>query len=244
MFLLEYIPLLLLIALLWHLARRSTHRTFPWFFTYVVFAIFADLARFLSRGSWHAYFVLYWCTEAGYGVLGLLALYEVMRKVLIRLEATWWFRTVTTALIIASILLVFIHMRHTPPNTTVPIVQAIIGFELLLRLLQTMLLLALLALVLLFGLRWRQQAFGIGAGFGLYATVDLVATREFSRFGTKFALWWGIVQLVAYTMAVLIWIYFFWVPEAAQPEISPEKLQVWSEELLWYRRMLDRMRKR
>jgi hypothetical protein len=93
----------------------------------------------------------------------------------------------------------------------------------------------------LLGLRWRQYPFGIAAGFGLYATVSLLVTAKLSDFGTRFKLLWGWTSLVAYSVAVLLWIWFFSVPQkvdSAKPELSAPS----PGDLKQYKDALRRMR--
>jgi hypothetical protein len=49
-------------------------------------------------------------------------------------------------------------------------------------------------------------------GFGLYATVELLTSSKFADLGTDFVFLWGVISVAAYSAAVLIWIWFFWVP--------------------------------
>ena len=81
----------------------------------------------------------------------------------------------------------------------------------------------LVTLVPLLGLRWRQYPFGVATGFGLYATVSLLTTTAFSDFGTRFTFLWGVTSLVAYSLTVIIWIWFFSAPQKSgipTPEVS------------------------
>ena len=76
-------------------------------------------------------------------------------------------------------------------------------------------------MVTLFGLRWRQHYFGISAGYGIYATVNLFTTTKYYEFGTEFTFLWSVVSLVSYTVAILIWLWYFSTPIAAETPRSP-----------------------
>jgi hypothetical protein len=91
------------------------------------------------------------------------------------------------------------------------------------------------------GLRWRQYPFGIATGFGLYATVMLLTTTKFSDFGTRFKFLWGVTSLVAYSVAVLIWIWFFSVPQKRQT-LNSELSASSPGDLEQYKDALRRMR--
>jgi hypothetical protein len=94
-------------------------------------------------------------------------------------------------------------------------------------------------LVRVLGLRWRQYSFGVATGFGLYATVMLLTNVKSSDFGTKFKLLWGWTSVVAYSLTVVIWIWFFSAPQKTETSVvelpSPN-------DLTRYRDALRRMR--
>jgi hypothetical protein len=82
---------------------------------------------------------------------------------------------------------------------------------------QVLILVGMVSVAALFGLRWRQYPLGIATGFGLYATITLLSTIKFSDFGTSFKFLWGLSSVVAYPLAVMIWIWFFGVPKRNIP---------------------------
>jgi hypothetical protein len=207
-----FIPLGLLFFLVAALAQRRAYRTFPFFFTYVTFAVAADLARFAALGHQHSYRITYWTTEAGYDILGILVMYEVLRSVLGSLARARWTRLILLFLIIVGVGLSVAHRQAVPPKVTGFLVYIVLG-EIAVRFVQVLVFAGLVTLVPLIGLRWRQYPFGVATGFGLYATVMLLTTIEFSDFGTRFKFLWGITSLVAYSVAVSIWIWFFSVPQ-------------------------------
>jgi hypothetical protein len=113
--------------------------------------------------------------------------------------------------------------------------------EIAVRFVQVFVFAGLVTLVPVLGLRWRQYPFGVATGFGLYATVMLLTTIKFSDFGTTFKLLWGWTSLVAYSLAVLIWIWFFSVPQKVST-LSPELSAPSPGVLKQYKDALRRMR--
>jgi len=105
MVLLSYTPTLLMLALVCVLVQRRAHHQFPCFFTYAVFAVVADLARFSVRSNPDVYFYAYWVTEAVYDVLGVALMYEVFQKVFGGLVKVWWARLVFPCIVAAGIAL-------------------------------------------------------------------------------------------------------------------------------------------
>lgn len=210
----RYIPLILSFALLCLLVSRRAYKLYPVFFTYVAFGVSAGSARLLTRllefKIPEAYGRTYWITEAGYDILGILVMYEVFRAVF-QLRKGW------THLIFPAVLAVGIFLSigraHALPPKVNGILLYIITGEVAVRFVQVIMFAGLVTAVLLLGLRWRQYPFGIAVGFGIYSTVGLLITTKFSDFGTAFKFLWGWTSVVSYSVAELIWIWFFSVPQ-------------------------------
>jgi hypothetical protein len=240
MYLLEFIPSCLLVALLGLLVRRGVYATLPCFFAYAAFAVGADLARFLVHSHPGAYYATYWITEAGYDLLGILVMYEVLRAVLGGLTRAWWARLIFPAVIVAGVGMSLARANVVPSRLSGIEFYIVLG-EIAVRFAQVFVFAGLVALVRLLGLRWRQYPFGVATGFGLYATVMLLTTIKFSDFGTGFKLLWGWTSVVAYSVAVLIWIWFFSVPQKAGNQ-NPELSALSPGDLNEYKDALRRMR--
>ncbi len=212
----EFIPSALLICLLGLLIHRRIQAMLPCFFAYVVFAVAADAARFVARGHPHPYYATYWVTEAIYDLLGILVMYEVICAVLGNLIRGWSLRLVFLAIVLASVGLSLTRAHQSPTQFGSGFGFYIVVGEIAVRFVEVFIFAGLVTLVPLLGIRWRQYSFGVATGFGLYATVALLATTKFSDFGTKFRILWGLTSLVAYSLAVLIWIWFFSAPQKAE----------------------------
>jgi len=237
--LLWYVPLSLLALLLCLLFRRRAYRVCPYFFAYVAFAVAAGAARFLVRNYAPSYKAVYWSTEACYCVLGILAMYEVFRAVL--RARTWWTYLIFPAIVLAGIVF-SLDYAHATPSKFAGLYFYIVTAEMAVRFVQVFIFIGLGGLALFFGLRWRQYPLGIAAGFGLYSTVYLLTTIKFSDFGTGFKFWWDISSVVAYSLAVLIWIWFFRVPQKEEPPLDPEVVAQYLAMLEQYKNWIRRMR--
>jgi hypothetical protein len=233
------IPLGLLVLLLWVLLRRHAYKVCPCFFSYAAFGVGSESARFVALNHPHAYFATYWITEAGYCLLGILAMYEVLRVVLGNLTHAGWARLIFPAVLLAGVGLSLARARAVPPQVG-GLLSCIVVGEIAVRLVQVLVFAGLATSVPLLGLRWRQYPFGISAGFGVYSTVALLMTTKFSDFGTTFKFLWGWTLLVAYSVAVLIWIWFFSVPQKAEtpnPNVSAPSAGVLKQYLNVLRRI-------
>ena len=232
-FILSTAPSVLLIVLFAILVKASAYREFPWFFIYVSFAVISDILRFSVRNIQEMYFYTYWTTEAIYCILGIVVFYELFRKVFLNLTKMRFLRLVFPIAVLFSAALSVVRAHVFPPHMATALISFIVSAELAVRLLQSFIFGLLVILVYFFGLRWKQYAFGIAAGFGIYATTALICTTRFSESGTSFTFLWGAVMLVSYSIAVLIWIWFFSRPrlmgpsrdEQDFPPISPQDLE-------------------
>ncbi|MFZ1009882.1 MAG: hypothetical protein WAN65_23800 [Candidatus Sulfotelmatobacter sp.] len=240
MYTLEFIPSGLLVVLLVLLFRRRIYAALPCFFAYAGFAVVADVARFAVHNHHDCYYVIYWATEAGYDILGMLVMYEVLRNVLGSVTTVSRSRLTFTAVFIAGVGLSLARAHSAPPKVSGFELYIVVG-EIAVRFVQVLVFAGLVTLAPVLGLRWRQYPFGVATGFGLYATVMLLATTKFSDFGTRFRLLWGWTSVVAYSVAVLIWIWFFSVPQKVETPSS--QLSVPSPgDLNRYKDALRRMR--
>lgn len=197
----------------------------------------AGAARFAVHNHPKPYYATYWITEAGYGLLGILVMYEVLRAVLGNLTRAWWTRLIFPAVLIAGVGISLARAHAAPPQFGRHLASYILVGEIAVRFVQVLVFAGLVTLVPLLGLRWRQYPFGVATGFGLYATIALLTTTKFSDFGTRFTFLWGVTSIVAYSVAVLIWIWFFSVPQKTgipNPELpapSPGDLKQYKDAL-------------
>jgi hypothetical protein len=237
-----YIPFPLVPLLLYLLVKRGAYRTFPCFFGYVVFGVVAVVARFLTRSHAPLYFWTYWITDVGYALFGALAMYEILRKVLRGLTGIWLIWLVFPAVVAIGVSFSLWRAHEVPPQVHGRLLLWIVVGEIAVRFMQVLVFVAMVALVTFFGFRWRQYPLGIAAGFGLHSTITLLATTKLSDIGTRFTFLWGVISLVAYSIAVLIWIGFFSVPQKEQLPLDPEVAKHYIALLERYLNVLRRTR--
>jgi hypothetical protein len=229
-------------VLLYVLVRKQSFRTFPWFFIYTLFAVAAGISRFVVRNHHPIYLRVYWTTEAVYPLLGIAVMYEVFRIVFRNFNRLWWFPPIFPLTVLLSLGLTISRSLWVPSGLESGAVAWIVGAELGVRLLQVAMFALLVTLVLLFGLRWRQQAFGICAGYGLFATVGLLTTTKFYEFGTRFKYLWGLVSIITYSIAVLIWLWYFSIPAKTEP-VRAEEPPLSAQEVGRYKEIVRKVRR-
>jgi hypothetical protein len=168
-------------------------------------------------------------------------MHEVVRAVLGNLTRRGRSRLVFPTLFVLAVALSLARAHAVPSQFGHGIPSYIMVGEIAVRFMQVFVFAGLVTLVSLLGLKWRQYPFGVAAGFGLYATVALLITTKLSDFGTRFVFLWSVTSLVAYSVAVLIWIWFFSVPQKV--DTTSSQLSVPSPgDLNRYKDVLRRMR--
>jgi hypothetical protein len=211
---LRYIPSGLLALLLFVMLRNRAYKVCPWFFAYVAFGVCADGARFAAHTRPGAYYVTYWITEAGYCLLGILAMYEVFRVIIRYLVPRWWIRLIFPSVVVAGTGLGLARAHAVPPRVSGLLYYIVIG-EIAVRFVEV--LAVLLTVIPLFGFRRHRYALGVAAGFGLYAAVELLNMIKFWELGKGFRALSDLISIAAYSLGVLIWIWFFRVPQEDVP---------------------------
>ena len=229
------------------LIRRRLHREFPVFFTYTIFRASTSAAMFLLYREHFYVGHLYGYTnlvhETGCIILRFAVIYELFVAVLgqypaLRDSAGSLFRWGTAALLVIAVTVAIYHQWG--PNGNV--------FDATLNLMdrtadiiQCGLLLALLVFSRYLRLTWRNYAFGIAVGLGIFATVDLataailmesrnIPLERQRQLGIKMDL----VGMAAYLFCVLVWLAYALLPEPAArvaEEIPEHDLASWDHEL-------------
>jgi hypothetical protein len=231
------------VLLLGLLLRRRGLREFPCFFSYALFAVVAGILRLVVHKDASLYFPVYWTTDVIFSALAAASLYEVFRTVFRGFSASRWVQMLFWSAVLGSILLALGLVGTVPAGAHGhPVVRWIVAGELGLKAVQVVMFVCLVAFVFLFGLQWRQSAFGISAGFGVYGTVALLSYTKYYEIGTRFLLPWNVLSVAAYNLAVLIWLWYFTgplVPETPRisvPPLSMRELQDYQQALRKVRR--------
>jgi hypothetical protein len=202
------------------LVRRRAYKIFPFFFTYTLFAIVAELCKSaVAQYSQHTmkYFYFYWGAEAIYAVLGFLAIHEVFRCVFENFTSLPWFKfllpVVGLAMLTISALISIVHRAVE----TAPLLEGIYSLQIAVRCLQIGVFFLIFFLARTFDLDYRQYAFGIAGGFGIAAAGILVGTLVRTGMGLKSLIFFEYFPIVAYSIAVTVWLASFVRAEPDDP---------------------------
>jgi hypothetical protein len=199
---------------------RGTYKRFHFFFVYTLFAIVAEITKFIvydpNRNTW-THFWISWGSEAIYAVLGFLAIYEVFRYVFENFQHLAWFKfllPVTGAITLGIAVLIPIVHRAVDTDT---LLEGIFALQVAVRSLQLGVFFLIFLLARIFDLDYRQYAFGIAAGFGITVIGILLGTLVRTGLGLEFLMFFKYVPPVAYCIAVTVWLASFLRAEPEDP---------------------------
>jgi len=189
--------------------RRGQHRTFKFFFAYVVaqiltFAIVFPAYRYHSASV----FYLSWFSTAISVALGFKVIHEAFLDVFrpfhtLRDLGTVLFKWAgLVMLLVAGVVSV-----STNSSDTVPWVQAIMTAQRCVRIIQVGMVLFLLSFARYLGVNRRQHSFGIALGFGSFAVVELALIASWA--GEHLSnLSMSLVNMAAYNITLCIWLSY------------------------------------
>ncbi|HTM89315.1 MAG TPA: hypothetical protein VL155_14005 [Terriglobales bacterium] len=221
--------------------RRGLLGGFPFFFFYLLFHAVDTVSaflilRYLGRASL-PYYYEYWGAQAvGLG-LRFAVIYEIFSHVLrpyegLRRGSTLVLRWVGVILILAGIGVAL----AGPSNEPIWAVQGALVIQRSIDVVQCGLLVVLFLAASYFALTWRNYVFGIALGFGVIATMELLASAIAAQSSPVVS---GVilnsVPRVAYGMGTIIWIVYLALPEPSRLEIKllpQHDLEKWNQELL------------
>ncbi|MFZ0772816.1 MAG: hypothetical protein WCA49_10300 [Candidatus Sulfotelmatobacter sp.] len=170
------------------------------------------MARFVAHNYPRPYFATYWITDAVFCILSIFAVYEVLSTVFGSLPCGQWIRFIFPVILLVSIALSMAHAQAVQPQG---LRYYILAGEIAVRMVQVLVFVGTVLAVPLLGLSWPRYSLGVASGFGFYATVMLLTTTRFLDLGTRFRSAFSVTSLTSYSVAMLIWIWFFARP---QPE--------------------------
>ena len=217
-------------AALWH---RKLHKQFPVFFFYVLLQIgmFAVTYPLWRSGNYEWFFWAYWTGAAANAILGLKVIHEIFLDVFRQYHSlkdlgTIVFRWAGTVMLMVSAVVAF----SNSPNYY-PIVHAVTTLQRSVRFVQFGLVMFLLLFSRYLGVSRRQYSFGIALGFGFFASVELVALA-LNAGGFLHMATLGLVNMVAFNLAVLIWVGYAVAPNPTQQTVVNNfQTERWEESL-------------
>lgn len=220
--------------------RRRLLREFPFFFSYLTFhiiegAISIFFYRHFGRYSW-AYLYEWWAAQAvGIGLrFGII--WEIFSQVFwpyegLRHAGAVAFRWAAVLLLVGAIIAAIAGPTHEPDFA----LKGAVVLERSLDVVQCGLLVLLFLFASYFALTWRNYVFGIALGFGVIASVELLAAALATQFRSFSDMILNSLPRIAYAGATIIWVVYLAQSEPPRPNLTglpPHDLEKWNQELL------------
>ena len=220
--------------------RNRLLRQFPFFSSYLAFHVIEQIVAFLvyrhfGRASW-PYLYEYWVAQAiGIGLrFGII--WEIFSQVFrpyegLRHAGTVGFRWAAVLLLVAAIVAAVAGPSHEPDFA----LKGAVVLERSLDVVQCGLLVLLFLFASYFALTWRNYVFGIALGFGVIASVELLAAALATQFRSFSDMILNSLPRIAYAGATIIWVAYLVSSEPPRPNLTAlpqHDLEKWNQELL------------
>ncbi len=231
------VPLLQLgiCVLMW---RRRLPSTFPVFFAYMIFHLLRHFAELAAMSNPMAYFWIWWGSEAIDTFMTLAVMQEIFSVVFapydaFRARGVSIFRWLTFGLcLLAGITAV--------AYPAAEVNRQMATFFVLDRSAQFIILGLLVFLFVfckLFGMTWRNYAFGIAAGFLLLTSVSAANFAVRAHEGQTGNFWANFFGPVGFTLGNVVWTYYF----ASEKSVVPLDIVPRTDQLIAWNQALSRV---
>jgi len=202
--------------------RRQLRSKFPVFFAYIIsqIAVFAVVFPTYVKGSYLLFFYIYWIAAAISLAIGFKVIHEVFLDVFRPYHTLKDLGTVVFKWAgLVMLLVAAVVAAASSTSEQGPLVQAVLTVQRCVRVIQCGLVLFLILFSRYLGVSWKQQSFGIAAGFGGFAGVELIAAAlRASGSVSEHTLAFSI--MVAYNLAIVSWLRYMWVKSEARENVA------------------------
>ena len=198
------------IALLALMVRRSLHTSFPRFFSYILFqTVKSGILFVVFRYYQDSYFDAYWTGSAISVVLAVTVMDELLHNIFEEYGGIQNLGAIIFRWACALLMLLATVGAVTRQETGVDrIVDAVLTFDRSLRLMECGLFVLLMLLCRSLRNCWRQRAFGIALGFGIFASVEVILVSVVMKYGHGAEDLVSIIKSLAYNAVTVLWILY------------------------------------
>lgn len=229
------------------LLKRRLVRELPVFFAYVAFQVSQTALLFTihvsqlqHRMSYADYFYTFWGSRGISVILGFAVVSELYCRVFQNYEAIRRFAGIVFGAAAVVLLLAAVVTASSSGADTPGMIKVLVLLERSVRLMQCGLVFFLFLAAFYFGFSWKNHLFGIAMGFGVCATIDLVAIAVRFHLGAMAGTAYSQVRAAAYCCGMLIWVWYLLAPEPAPQYagvVPLSDLEKWNQTVL---EMLER----
>ena len=187
--------------------RNGTQRAYPLFFFYVLFVAAHGTLLLTIKDFPLAYFYSYYAGTLVSVALSFFVLFEASKAVQ-SLPTFTMDRTRFVQLCLACCVIAVLVVSQTQIQEASPIMRARVLIEESLRVVQLGVLCIFVLATKFFGLYWKRFEFGIVAGYGLYAAVELCALMIRAFWGEAALQHFILVKALSFFAACVIWVTY------------------------------------
>jgi hypothetical protein len=212
------------------LFRRGLHKKYPHFYNYTILQVLAGVFLLCVQGSTPLYYYGYWVISAISVVISFAVLYEMFKDAFRPYEAlrdfsVVLFRWSALVLLVGGMWATTLHSDQ-PDSINAVVLLA----DRSVRLMQCGLGFFLLLFSKYLGISRRHVLFGIALGFGLFASVNMLAATSLSHPSILHVSTLRRIDLAAYDVAALIWLGYTALPSRSTA-LAAIRPQAWNSAL-------------
>jgi hypothetical protein len=190
------------------------------FYFYIVWVLLRDLSLLAVYRAWAAgYAYVYWYSQFFSVLAGCGVVWEIYKVALANYSgAARMARSVLLFLFVITmsrILVIAVDNHKWLPG------QTTLEAEREFRVVQSVVLMGLVALLAYYAIPIGRNLKGIMAGYGIFLATSLVQLTLRDFFGDTFQYWWQYIQPSTYIAVLLIWCHTLWTFAPVQ-DLSPE----------------------
>jgi hypothetical protein len=196
--------------------RSQILRTYSWFYYYILAGLAGDIIVAIAlQTDPHWYAGIYWATQFTTLAFGCAVILEIFRHVLRPYPGAEKFaRSVLVATFAVLFLSALIYARMTALAASGSFIEA----ERDVRTAQVVFLVAILAVILHYGILLGRNMSGMMYGYGLYLSVSLLTLAFRAYAGLGFNPIWRLLQPLSSCLTLSIWLFALW---AYHPNPTP-----------------------
>ena len=233
-------PRVLQVVILAVMVHRKLYREFPIFFAYTIYEAFLGVLFFVldhsESVSAHQYWQAFWVGFIGSIALRFGLIWEIFSHVLRLYPALWEFGKMVFRWSAMVLVLVAVAVAVYSPAPDGPQLQTgVYVMDRTISIIQVGLLLFLFLFSSYFGLSWKSYVFGIAAGLGIYASVQLATSSMWMQSGEYSPTdAFNFTIMATFHCCVLIWLFYLVSKEPVRRtigQIPHTDLETWDREL-------------
>jgi hypothetical protein len=204
--------------------RRKLNSEYPFFFSYTIFQVI-DAVALYAIYRWSSSPLTYYYTYWTFTAISILISFGVIQEVFfnafkpyeaLRDLSTMLFRWSAAVLVLVSGVAVIISSEQSMGEAT----TWITGVGRSVRLMQCGMVIFLILFTKYLGISPRHFLFGVAAGYGFYASVNMTTIMILSRFSLFTELTLSVINSLSYNIAAAIWLAYVLAPQADRRKVE------------------------